>query len=62
MKIDDIKLKIENLGYAFYPPNYTKIGCEVIGMKEYKVTMYHIELGLCTLSGVSLQLLPLIYL
>lgn len=49
MKIDDIKLKIENLGYAFYPPNYTKIGCEVIGMKEYKVTMYHLENLACAI-------------
>ena len=36
--MDDIKLKIENLGYKFDPSNYTKIGCEAIGMKEYKVT------------------------
>ena len=35
--MDDIKLKIENLGYKFDLPNYNEIGCEAIEMKEYKV-------------------------
>lgn len=37
MKIDDIKLKLENLGYEFESPNHSKIGCSIIGEKEYKV-------------------------
>ncbi len=47
--MDDIKLKIENLGYKFDPSNYTKIGCEAIGMKEYKVTIHHLKNLACAI-------------
>lgn len=45
----ELILKIEKLGYKFDPPNYTKISCEVIGMKEYIITIYHLKNLACAI-------------
>lgn len=38
-----MKSEMEKLGYQFDFPNNTKMGCELIGMKEYEVIIHHVK-------------------